>query len=186
MVHIDIDAWNHILVYLCDDQVAELYQIPDLRDIVERQFRARFAMKLSSKDIRQYTNYRPRCKQNAVHECDHRNQEKSCTFRHGHKNRNWDIVVITLNLCHVCYSYGLWSFYERNKRVPKLRCEGSAVRSTVIDFLEDIDEQFQWFVDPKRISLRRQALITNYDCHYQETTTDGIVTDIMKRASGDA
>ena len=94
-------------------------------------------------NIRNYWNYSYYSNEGSEHFCDC-NRPKDRVFTHGHKTSKDDVVTITLNLCSLCYTRSLFTFFTETKRLPQLRCEGSQVRSKIIDFLEEPVSHEQW------------------------------------------
>jgi hypothetical protein len=83
----------------------------------------------------------------STHRCRHVRSGR-CRLSHDRKNhRDWTIATVNLLLCSLCYTYGLWSFFNTFHRMPFMRVDGSRLRHLVCEFQRDRVRQRAWAGD---------------------------------------
>lgn len=128
-------ALGEIDSVIVDEKIATIQSIPDPRQ-----------------ELKCYINYGYHCYFNSTHRCRHA-RAGSFSLSHKRKNSHDDVMCVTLRLCGLCYTYGMWTFVETKKKLPSIRVDGSTIRAFIQNFQCDRQAQAKWARDPRHSEL---------------------------------
>ena len=78
------------------------------------------------------------------YECPHRTTQR-CYFYFVRRYRCCEVdTTAALNLCFVCYTYGIGTFVRQHNRLPFLRCDGITVCDILQYWYCDLNKQLMW------------------------------------------
>lgn len=172
---IPVELFSVVLPFTDSLTLQRMWGMPTTRPFVVREALRLAVAPLSPLErLSSYHNYGMHDRHNSVHYCLH-TRRGAFVFDHQRKNADWDVMVVTLGLCGLCYSWGMWAFYCVRGHAPTLRSHGSMFRRLVLHFERDVDAQERWANDPRSWELLG-LLPRHYKCRfyvessYQQTT----------------